>query len=113
MRKVKFKTWIPIEHKLINGLPGTMARVEGTGQWSNEYSESGLFHKWASTYEEFENGAGNYTVAIVELPDGSIKEVLPICIKFDDKPSEINNLTEQNEKLSEQLKNIITLDISK
>ncbi len=32
----------------------------------------GIFHKWGSNYEEFENGAGNFTVAIVELKDGSI-----------------------------------------
>ena len=29
----------------------------------------GKFHQWGSNYEEFENGAGNYSVAIVELPD--------------------------------------------
>ena len=39
--------------------------------------ELGYFHKWGSNYEEFENGAGNYTVAIVELPDGKI--IMPVA----------------------------------
>lgn len=32
----------------------------------------GLFHQWGNDYEEFESGPGNFTVAIVELPDGKI-----------------------------------------
>lgn len=32
----------------------------------------GRFHKWGSNYEEFENGGCNYSVAIVELQDGTI-----------------------------------------
>lgn len=32
----------------------------------------GLFHQWGTDYEEFDNGAGNYTVAVVELVDGTI-----------------------------------------
>lgn len=32
--------------------------------------QEGLFHQWGNAYEEFEDGPGNYTVAIVELPDG-------------------------------------------
>lgn len=30
------------------------------------------FHQWGNAYEEFETGPGNFTVAIVELPDGKI-----------------------------------------
>ncbi len=37
----------------------------------------GQFHQWGSNYEEFENGAGNYSVAIVELPDGKV--VMPMA----------------------------------
>ncbi len=37
----------------------------------------GKFHQWGSNYEEFENGAGNYSVAIVELPDGTV--VMPVA----------------------------------
>ena len=39
--------------------------------------EIGKFHQWGSNYEEFENGAGNYSVAIVELPDGTV--VMPVA----------------------------------
>lgn len=34
--------------------------------------EAGLFLQWGCDYDEFENGPGNFTTAIVELPDGRI-----------------------------------------
>jgi len=36
---------------------------------------NGLFLQFGVDYEEFESGAGNYSTAIVEMPDGSIKNV--------------------------------------
>lgn len=42
----------------------------------------GKFHCWGSDYEENDSGPGNYTVAIVELPDGSIITPQPSEIKF-------------------------------
>jgi len=33
---------------------------------------TGTFHEWGVKYEEFDNGPGNYTVAIVERDDGVI-----------------------------------------
>ncbi len=51
-------------------------------EWSAEFIQPGLFHKWGNAFEEFESGPGNYTVAIVELPDGTIEEVLPSNVKF-------------------------------
>jgi hypothetical protein len=36
---------------------------------------NGVFHQFGCDYEEFEAGAGNYTTAVVEMPDGSIKNV--------------------------------------
>ena len=54
----------------------------------------GQFHQWGSNYEEFENGAGNYSVAIVELPDGTV--VMPVA---DDicflESEELNRLIEE------------------
>lgn len=44
----------------------------------------GLFHGWGFDYEEFENGPGNYSIAIVEMGDGSIKTCVPENIKFID-----------------------------
>lgn len=32
----------------------------------------GYFHQWGSDYEEFETGPGNFTTAIIELPDGKV-----------------------------------------
>jgi hypothetical protein len=42
----------------------------------------GLFHQWGNDYEEFENNIGNYTVAIVELADGSVVTPTTNDIKF-------------------------------
>ncbi|MDF2841648.1 MAG: hypothetical protein K0R00_74 [Herbinix sp.] len=51
--------------------------------------EDGLFHPWGSDYEEFDNGAVNFTVAIVELPNGGIIEVLPEKLRFTDKDEQL------------------------
>ena len=40
------------------------------------------FHAWGVSYEEWEDGVGNYSVALVELKDGAVVEVLPKNIKF-------------------------------
>lgn len=57
--------------------------------WSNESKhfekfENGIFHQWGSNYEEFESGAGNYSVAIVELPDGKVIMPCADSIQFTD-----------------------------
>ncbi len=82
MRKVSFKEWIPTKWVNIEGR-NTAIEVIGTGCWSKEYTCTGLFHQWANACEEYSNGAGNYTVALVELEDGTIKEVLPTNVKFE------------------------------
>lgn len=35
----------------------------------------GLFHQFGLDYEEFDNGAGNFSTAIIEMPNGEIKNV--------------------------------------
>lgn len=48
------------------------------GKWSILEFELGYFHEWGVNYEEFvDSGPGNYSVAIVELPDGRI--VMPVA----------------------------------
>lgn len=42
----------------------------------------GLFHGWGTDVLEFETGACNYTVAIVEKPDGSVVTAMPKLIEF-------------------------------
>ena len=44
--------------------------------------EEGIFQQWGSAYEEFETGPGNYTIAIVELPDGKVVTPEPKDIQF-------------------------------
>lgn len=75
MRKVLFKTWIPAEFS-------KSGKVPNTGCWSKDYIGTGLFHQWGNSCTESEEGFGNFTVALVELPDGTITEVFPCNIKF-------------------------------
>ena len=80
MRKVKFKKWIPVQtSKATNG---NYVKVAGTECWSEDFMQDGIFHQWGSAIEKTDNGVGTYTVAIVEIADGTILEVLPSNIKF-------------------------------
>ena len=85
LRKVMFKKWIPQEYLPVES--GIQQAVAGTGCWQKDFENAGLFHQWGTSYEEFESGAGNFTVAIVEMPDGTIEQVLPENLKFVDLPS--------------------------
>lgn len=67
--------------------------------WSQGYSKPpiieevgiGEFHCWGCNCEESESNFGNYTIAIVEMLDGSILTPLPENIKFlNQKDSKIN-----------------------
>lgn len=55
------------------------------GMRQEQNFDLGYFHEWGCNYEEFETGAGNYSVAIVELPDWKIITPLPNDIEFIDK----------------------------
>lgn len=46
MRKVKFKKWISPNHN--DG--GIVHRI---GKWEYDFIHEGVFHQWASAYEEF------------------------------------------------------------
>ena len=86
MRKVLFRRWIPgiiTKKGLITSFTDVKYEL-GTNCWS-DFIHEGLFHQWANAYEEFENGPGNYTVALVEIQDGTIEEVLPSNILFIDR----------------------------
>lgn len=41
-----------------------------------------VFHQWGMDYEEFDNGAGNFSTAIIERKDGTIENVFAEMIKF-------------------------------
>lgn len=44
----------------------------------------GEFQQYGSDYEEFESGPGNFTTAIVEMPDGTVVNVAVDLIQFMD-----------------------------
>lgn len=47
-----------------------------------EDAAEGKFHGWGVEYVEFENGPGNYSVAIVEMADGTVQALMPWAIRF-------------------------------
>jgi hypothetical protein len=80
MRKVNFSRYIKPE--MVDSGKGYTTRKEGTGCYEEGFPNEGVFHQWGSTYEEFDNGPANQTVAIVELANGLIEEVIPSRLKF-------------------------------
>jgi len=75
-RQVKFKRWITAVHDDKGKLK------EGTRCWDSDFIHYGWFHQWAAAYEESSEGFGNYTVALIELENGTIEQVLPSNVKF-------------------------------
>lgn len=59
-------------------------KAEGKMYYEKVASGEGMFHQFGCDYEEFESGAGNYSTAIVEMPDGSVENVPAEHIKFVD-----------------------------
>jgi hypothetical protein len=70
----------------------TLRRVAVSGRRQNEQTRlfetvvlgEAWFHGWGVNYEEFENGPGNFTAAIVEWPDGKIELVFAENVQFAD-----------------------------
>lgn len=46
------------------------------------FDYGGTFHQFGYDYEEFEAGPGNFSTAIIELPDGTIKNVPVEMVRF-------------------------------
>ena len=59
-------------------------RAKGASVFEKFHIGHGYFHEFGVDYEEFETGAGNYSTAIVEMPDGSVKNVPVELIVFND-----------------------------
>lgn len=87
-----------------------------------KYSEKvevgkGVFHGWGSDYEEFETGAGNYSTAIIEMQDGTIKNPHVEMIQFNDQkvvelsPIEDNESDDGFCKMDEHDFVYITIDV--
>lgn len=62
-----------------------MRRVEVTDWKTGEKSE-GLFHQFGLDVMESSDGSASYSIAIVELPDGSVQPIVPTYIRFLDPP---------------------------
>lgn len=74
MRKVLFKKIV--EYKFSD--PDGSQRIRF--DWQKDFENEGLFHTWISDKKD---GA----IAIVELPDGTVEEVLPQNLKFVESPA--------------------------
>ena len=58
--------------------------------WSTEEKKRvatvGKFHQWASIlYDQYKDGLGSYTVALVEEATGQIRECFPDTVRFIEK----------------------------
>jgi len=60
-------------------------KLHRDGVWKMIERGEAIFHQFGCEYEEFQDGPGNYSVAIVEFADGSVETVMPSCIRFLDK----------------------------
>ena len=56
--------------------------IKNTGKREKVKVADGFFHQFGTDYEEFENGPGNFTTAIVETSDGEILNVPIHLVKF-------------------------------
>lgn len=74
MRKVKIKMYVKPSYN-------EGKRIEGTGCFTDFILE-GVFHEWGSEVEDVEESVATYTVAIVELADGTIETPVPSSVKF-------------------------------
>lgn len=77
-RKVLYKKWIPLAYS------ESGERIKDTGKWETYFTKAGVFHCWASAFEDGEANFGNFTVALIETPDGTVDSVLPCNLKFVD-----------------------------
>lgn len=54
----------------------------GEPRFESGFSKEGIFHSWGVGFEEFESGPGNYSMAIVEFPDGTVAGIELFRLKF-------------------------------
>jgi hypothetical protein len=80
MRKVKFNKWIPAIYAREEGVIKYIR--EGTNCWERDFPNDGVFHQWLYIFNEQVSGTESYIITLVELPDGTIAEVLQSNIKF-------------------------------
>jgi hypothetical protein len=59
-------------------------RAKGNTHLDKVPDGNGIFHEFGSDYEEFETGPGNFSTAIVEMSDGSVRNIPVELIVFND-----------------------------
>jgi hypothetical protein len=57
-------------------------RLEGNTFFSKVEDGEGLFIQYGIDYEQCEYGTGNFSTAIVEMPDGAVKNISVDLIQF-------------------------------
>lgn len=82
---VNFRTWL--EGVARNDEPvKTLRPCRATLYEKGQAKEViGRFHMWGSNYEEFDNGPGNFTTAIIELDDGRVVICPAETVRFCDR----------------------------
>lgn len=64
---------------------GSLTDLPSAGTKPVEFSEySGHFLGFGVEHVEYESGPGQYTIALIEKPDGRIAKVAPERVRFDD-----------------------------
>ena len=76
MRKVKVYRWEQIDTGNKNRFGNIEYRTEKI------FDNYGLFHKIGLNFEEFDDGVGTYSTAIVEMPDGTMQHTDIEMIEF-------------------------------
>ncbi|MGL6008420.1 MAG: hypothetical protein ACRC1D_03110 [Culicoidibacterales bacterium] len=76
MRQVEYKKFIPIQKD------ENQRKVQGTGVYEDGFTGRAKFHGFGIEFIEFETGPGNFSVAILELEDGSVTTTEPKYIRF-------------------------------
>lgn len=71
--------------------------------------ELGYFNAWGIDYEEVQNGTGNYSIALIELPSGKVVKVNPSDLQFLDTKEycECELIIPDKELTEEEIKNLI------
>lgn len=85
MRNVKYNKWIEEVWMANNSVV-----TQGTGVWEKGYLNDGKFLGWGIDWENTRSGVVNFTVALVELEDGTVERINTEHIKFynpSDEPS--------------------------
>lgn len=67
MKKVKIFKWV---------------RIPDKSSWHKIEDGEGVFIQYGVDFQEFENGIGNFSTAIIELDDGSVKNIPADLIQF-------------------------------